>query len=349
MKLLILIFFSAIFFLFSGNLQGSSGASQAILVVGGAGFIGSHINEMMYRQGYQTIVLDNLSHGNRDAVKHGIFIEGDIADTALLDKIFSTYQINAVMHFAALKDVGESVKKPLEYYQNNVSYTLNLLSAMIKHRVKMIIFSSTAAIFGQPEEVPVSENHPCHPINPYGRSKLMVENILQDFDATYGLRYCSLRYFNAAGGDPKGEIKNKKMADCNLIPIILRSLQKPDGKITIFGTDYPTPDGTCIRDYIHIDDLGTAHLLALKKLLNGSPSCCYNLGNGEGFSVRQVITAVEKVTGKKVNVRLGARRPGDPPILIASSVKAKSELGWQPTYSSLEQIIEHAWKAMQPD
>lgn len=347
MNILYLTILSAFLFLNPALLQCSLTSSQAILIIGGAGFIGSHVNEMLFRKGYETVVLDNLNQGSREAVRHGVFIEGDLADSALLEHIFSTHPIGAVMHFAALKDVGESVKHPLRYYENNVSNTLNLLAAMMKHEVKMMIFSSSAAIFGQPEEVPVSEDHPCHPINPYGRTKLIVENILEDFDKAYGLRYCSLRYFNAAGGDPEGKIKNRKTTDSNLIPIILRSLQKEDGCLTIYGSDYPTPDGTCIRDYIHIEDLGTAHIAALEKLLRGSPSCYYNLGNGKGFSVREVIAAVEKVTGRKVKTREGPRRAGDPPILVASSSKAQRELNWNPLYTELEPIIEHAWKAMQ--
>lgn len=347
MNIVCLIILSAFFLLNPALLQCSLTSSHAILIIGGAGFIGSHVNEMLHRKGYETIVLDNLSQGVRESVRHGVFIEGDLADSALLDRIFSTHQIGAVMHFAALKDVGESVKHPLRYYENNVSNTLKLLAAMMKHDVKIMIFSSSAAIFGQPEEVPVSEDHPCHPINPYGRTKLIVENILDDFDEAYGLRYCSLRYFNAAGGDPEGRIKNHKSTDSNLIPIILRSLQKDDACLTIYGTDYPTPDGTCIRDYIHIEDLGTAHIAALEKLLGGSSSCYYNLGNGKGFSVREVISAVEKVTGCKVKTREGPRRAGDPPILIASSSKARRELNWNPVYTELEPIIEHAWKAMQ--
>lgn len=330
-------------------LHGSLTASHAILIVGGAGYIGSHVNEMLYRQGYQTIVLDNLSHGNREAVAHGTFIQGDLEDTRLLDEIFSTYKIDAVMHFAALKDVGESVKEPLRYYENNVANTLNLLSMMVKHRVNRMIFSSSAAIFGNPQEIPVSEEHPCHPINPYGKTKLMVEKILEDFDHAYGIRYSSLRYFNAAGGDPQGQIKNYQLTDSNLIPIILRNILKGNPSVTIFGTNYATPDGTCIRDYIHIEDLGTAHIAALENLLKGSSSSCYNLGNGNGFSVREVIAAAEKVTGIKIHVYEGARRPGDPAVLIASSDKAKQELHWNPQYSSLETIIQHAWEALQRD
>lgn len=327
--------------------QHSLTASQAIMIVGGAGYIGSHVNEMLYLKGYQTIVLDNLSHGSREAVLHGTFIEGDLSNPQLLDEIFSKYPIQAVMHFAALKNVGESVKEPLRYYENNVSNTLNLLSAMVKHRVNLMIFSSSAAIFGNPEKIPVEEEHPCSPINPYGSTKLFVENILRDFDQAYGIRFCSLRYFNAAGGDPEGKIKNYQKTDSNLIPVILRNILNGNPTITLFGTDYPTPDGTCIRDYIHIEDLGTAHISALEKLMSGSSSSFYNLGNGKGFSVREVIAAAEKVTGKKIEVIEGERRAGDPPILIASSMKANRELNWEPKYSSLETIIKHAWKALQ--
>jgi UDP-glucose 4-epimerase len=320
--------------------------SRYILITGGAGFIGSHINEMLYRQGYQTVVLDNLSQGHREAVQHGIFIEGDLADPALLDQIFSQYQIDAVMHFAAFKNISESTKDPIKYYINNVVNTLNLLSAMIRHQVKVFIFSSSAAIFGNPQEKYVTEDHPCHPLNPYGQSKLMVENILKDLDQAHLLRFCSLRYFNAAGGDPEGKIKNFNRQDSNLIPIILRSLKTPGSIVTIYGTDYPTPDGTCIRDYIHIEDLGSAHIAAMEKLLNRAPSNYYNLGNGQGFSVRQVIAAVEKVTGQRVKIHEGDRRLGDAAILVANGSKAQRELNWHPRYSSLEMMIEHAWKAM---
>jgi UDP-glucose 4-epimerase len=320
--------------------------AKCILVVGGAGFIGSYINEMLYRQGYQTIVLDNLSQGHREAVQHGIFIEGDIADTPLLDQIFHQYHIDAVMHFAAFKNVGESMREPLKYYQNNVANTLNLLSAMLRHQVKIFIFSSSAAVYGIPQENAITEDHPCNPINPYGKSKWMIEKILHDFDEAYQLRFCTLRYFNAAGGDPEGKMKNYNREDSNLIPIVLNSL-KSNSMITINGTNYPTPDGTCIRDYIHIEDLGSAHIAAMERLFRGAPSTCYNLGNGKGFSVRQVIAAVEKVSGQKVRTREGGRRIGDPAILVANSGKAELELGWHPRYSSLEVMIEHAWKSMQ--
>lgn len=323
--------------------------SQLILVVGGAGFIGSHVNHMLQAAGYSTIILDNLSTGSRQAVRQGTFIEGDVADALLLDRIFTQYSIAAVMHFAALIDVRESVTIPLKYYQNNFTYTLNLLDAMCRHQVKYLIFSSTAAIFGVPIELSVSETHPCHPINPYGKSKLMVETVLQDLDSTHEIKSCCLRYFNAAGGDPEGKIKQDKVNETNLIPVILKSLlrSEEEGEVTIYGVDYPTADGTCIRDYIHIDDLGQAHITAMEQLFADAPSNCYNLGNGQGFSVREVIAAASKVTGRSIRIIQGARRTGDPPILVANAQKAKKELGWQPRYPSLEQIIRDAWRAMQ--
>jgi len=319
-----------------------------ILVVGGAGFIGSHVIKLLNKAGYQTIALDNLSRGNKKMVQSGLFIHGDLSDSTLLDKIFSEHPITAVMHFAALTDVGESVINPIKYYTNNVANTLTLLNAMQKHSIKTFVFSSSAAIFGNPIHDKIAENHPCNPINPYGTSKLMVEQILADIDHAYGIKSCCLRYFNAAGGDPDGLLKNYNFPrkETNLIPIILKSLTEPNGVITINGTDYPTPDGTCIRDYIHIDDLATVHITAMDQLLNGAPSNQYNLGNGHGFSIREVIAAACKVTGQKLQVREGPRRPGDPPILVADSQKARKELTWKPKYPSLELMIEHAWKAI---
>lgn len=318
--------------------------NKTVLVVGGAGYIGSHVNKMLHQAGYHTVVLDNLSKGDRRAVTTGTFIEGDIADEKCLDQLFQTYPIDAVLHFAALIDVGESITQPANYYQNNVAATLTLLKALVRHKVNTFIFSSTAAVYGVPQQNLISEQHPCAPINPYGESKLMVEKILRDFDRAYGLKSSCLRYFNAAGGDPEGEIKNYKKKESNLIPLALQSL-KSNGQLTIFGTDYPTPDGTCIRDYIHIWDLGTAHFRAMEQLMAGGNSSTYNLGNGSGYSVHEVITAIEKVTGKKLNVKVGERRPGDPPILVADARKAKRELGWQPAYPSLEMMIKHAWES----
>lgn len=319
--------------------------SQTILITGGAGYIGSHINQMLSRAGYQTIVLDNLTYGSRLAVQSGTFLEGDIGDRQVLDHIFKNHSIAGVMHFASFIDVGESVRNPHKYYENNVAKTLTLLEAMVRHDVKKLVFSSSAAIFGNPVKIPLDEDHRCQPINPYGRSKWIIEQILHDFDIAHGLKSCSLRYFNAAGGDPEGKRKNFQKHSSNLIPLVLKSLKSENGTLTIFGTDYPTPDGTCIRDYIHIEDLGTAHLKGMELLLSGSPSACYNLGNGKGYSVKEVIIATEKVTGRKVNTIEGPRRAGDPPILVADSKKAFRELGWQPRYPDLEAMIEHAWRA----
>lgn len=322
---------------------------KCVLVVGGAGYIGSVVNKQLHRSGYDTIVLDNLSTGHIKAVCYGSFIEGDFSDTGLLDHIFSSYSIDAVMHFAALTHVGESMREPLKYYQNNVSSTLNLLMAMQKHAVNNFIFSSSAALFGVPREPTITVNHPHEPINPYGHSKLMIETILKDLANSDDFKFCSLRYFNAAGADPENEIKNYKTKETNLIPIILRSLQHPGRPITLHGTDYPTSDGTCVRDYIHVHDLGTAHIAAMERLFNGGPPSFYNLGNGRGFSIRQVIAAVERVTGRNVRVIEGPRRPGDPPSLVACAEKAKRELGWRPQYPELEVMIAHSWQACLED
>lgn len=319
--------------------------TKRVLVVGGAGFIGSTINQMLYRAGYETVVFDNLSRGYRAAVRAGTFVEGDLGDAEALEKLFKQHHFDAVMHFAALIDVGESVRDPAAYYLNNVAYTLQLLQTMVRHNVKTLIFSSSAAIYGVPHEIPLTEQHPCSPINPYGETKWMVEKILQDFDAAYGLKSCCLRYFNAAGGDPLGEVKHPQLKSGNLIPLVLRSL-KTAGQIKINGTDYATPDGTCVRDYIHIDDLGAAHIRAMEKLWQGGASAAYNLGNGQGFSVKEVIRAAEKVTGKRVNAVEGPRRPGDPAILVADASKAARELGWRPRYPELEMMITHAWEAI---
>lgn len=316
-----------------------------ILIVGGAGFIGSHVNKMVQHAGYQTLVFDNLSRSDPSTLLGSPFIQGDINDTQSLDMIFKHHSFDAVMHFAALIDVGESVRNPALYYQNNVSGTLNLLQAMLRHGVKKLIFSSTAAIYGNPQTSMIDENHPCRPINPYGYSKWMVELILRDFDQAYGLKSCCLRYFNAAGGDPEGKIKSYQIHTSNLIPLALKSI-KTGSDVTIFGTDYPTPDGTCIRDYIHIEDLGAAHILGMKKLLDGSPSCVYNLGNGHGYSVKEVIHTAEYVTGQTIHVHEGIRRQGDPAVLVANAQKAMDELGWHPQYTSLETIIRDAWKAL---
>lgn len=320
---------------------------KTILVVGGAGYIGSMVNKRLHQAGYRTVVLDNLSTGSKNCVLYGTFVEGDMGDAKLLDQIFSSHQIDAVMHFAALINVGESVAHPAKYYANNVCKTLALLEAMLRHQIRTFLFSSSAAIFGIPQTPKITEEHPCYPINPYGESKLMVERILKDFDRAYGLRFSCLRYFNAAGGDPEGEIRCVHTQESNLIPRLLKNLLKGDNRISVFGTDYPTPDGTCIRDYIHIADLADAHLAALKQLLAGGASTYYNLGNGQGFSVREVIAAAAEVTQRPIASIDAARREGDPPILVADASKARRELGWQPQRPSLQAMIADAWKMMQ--
>lgn len=317
-----------------------------ILIVGGAGYIGSHVNKVLHDRGFNTVVFDNLSRGNKNAVIAGDFIEGDMANMTDLQKVFGNFSFDAVMHFAALTDVGESIHQPSMYYQNNVVNTLNLLNSMIQHKVKYFIFSSSAAIFGMPQSKTIKEDHPCNPINPYGQTKLMVEHILKDFDQAYGLKSCSLRYFNAAGGDPDGVIKYTKRKENNLIPLVLNSLKSDNGKVTIFGNDYPTNDGTCIRDYIHVYDLADAHIKGMDKLFTGGASSFYNLGNGQGYSVKDVLKAAEEVTGKKVHAIEGSRRAGDPPVLVADAKKAHQELNWDPKYPKLETIISHAWNAM---
>lgn len=320
---------------------------KAILVTGGAGFIGSYTNKLLNQSGYQTIIFDNLSIGDKRSVVAGEFVEGDLADRKQLDKLFAGSKIDAVMHFAASTDVNESVKNPQLYYKNNFVNTIDLLETMLRHNVNHFIFSSTAALYGYPETTTINENHPMRPLNPYGHSKQMVETLLHDYQKAYGLRFISLRYFNAAGGDPEEVLKNYKQKECNLIPIALKSLLNDNGKMTIFGTDYNTPDGTCVRDYIHIHDVATAHLLALNHLLANKPSAIYNLGNGQGFSVREVLRAIEKVTGLSFQITEGPRRPGDSPMLVANSSKAQKELNWKPIYTDLETIILHAWKSLQ--
>ncbi|MBW1740317.1 MAG: UDP-glucose 4-epimerase GalE [Deltaproteobacteria bacterium] len=314
-----------------------------ILVVGGAGYIGSHMAKCLFRKGYRPIVLDNLVCGHHGAVKYGPFFQGSINDASLLHKIFSDYAISAVMHFAAFCYVGESVKEPAKYYQNNVANTLALLEVMVERNIGRFIFSSSCAIYGEPVEIPIAEDHPQEPINPYGRTKVMVEQILDDFRKAYGVESVCLRYFNAAGADPDGELGEDHDPETHLIPLVLKAALGQRPLIEIFGDDYPTPDGTCIRDYIHINDLAQAHLLALERLFAGSPGGQYNLGNGEGYSVKQVIEIARRVTGKEIPARVVARRPGDPAVLISSSQKAMKDLGWRPEFPDLETIVETAW------
>ena len=315
-----------------------------ILVVGGAGYIGSHMVKMLCDAGHQVVTLDNLSNGFRDAVLGGEFVLGDIADRALLNKLFAERRFDGVMHFASFIQVGESMQYPGKYYENNLSNTVNLLNAMVMHGVKRFIFSSTAAIFGEPDYVPIDEAHTKNPINPYGKSKWMVEQILADFDQAYGLKSICLRYFNAAGADPSGLLGERHQPETHLIPLVLQAASGRRDHISVFGRDYDTPDGTCIRDYIHIVDLCQAHLLAVEKLVNGGSSAAYNLGNGNGFSVQEVIAAVQRVTGRQVTVLDAPRRAGDPARLVADSAMVRSELGWQPVYADLATIVEHAWR-----
>ncbi|MBW2248046.1 MAG: UDP-glucose 4-epimerase GalE [Deltaproteobacteria bacterium] len=315
-----------------------------ILVVGGAGYIGSHMVKDLLDAGYHVITLDDLSTGHRELLPGGEFIEGGLGDAVLLDKLFSTHKISAVMHFAAFSLVGESVEKPLKYYRNNMAATAELLDSMIRHSVKRFIFSSTAAVYGEPVDIPITESHPCTPTNPYGESKIAVERMLKDCDSAYGLKYISLRYFNAAGADRSGEIGERHRNETHLIPLVLEVAAGRRENIKIFGTNYPTPDGTCIRDYIHVSDLSGAHLLALNSLLSGGDSAVYNLGNNRGYSVREVIELSRKVTGKPIPAIEADKRPGDPAILIASSDKIKKNLGWKPEYEDLETIIKTAWK-----
>lgn len=314
-----------------------------ILVVGGAGYIGSHMVKMLLSRGHEVVTFDNLSGGHRDAVLGGEFVLGDLADPATLDALFKQHRPQAVMHFASFIQVGESVRRPGMYYRNNFSNTLNLLDAMVAHDVKHFIFSSTAAVFGEPDYVPIDEAHPNRPVNPYGRSKWMVEQVLVDYDYAYGLKSVCLRYFNAAGADPEGQLGERHEPETHLVPLILQAASGRRSEIQVFGRDYDTPDGTCVRDYIHIVDLCSAHLLALQHLTGGGVSERFNLGNGEGFSVQQVIDTVEKVTGCKVKVVDGPRRDGDPARLVADSSRARTQLGWKPVYADLESIVQHAW------
>lgn len=314
-----------------------------VLVVGGAGYIGSHMVQMLLDRGHEPVVFDNLSTGYRDAVPAGRLIEGDLADPAALEALFAAHRFDGVMHFASFIQVGESVREPAKYYRNNVANTLNLLDAMHRHGAKQFIFSSTAAIFGEPDYVPIDEKHPRRPINPYGFSKFAVEQVLEDYDRAYGLRSTCLRYFNAAGADPEGRLGERHEPETHLIPLVLQAASGRRSHIDVFGQDYDTPDGTCIRDYIHIVDLCDAHLLALDRLRSGGESSAYNLGNGNGFSVKEVIDASERVAGTPIARKYGGRRAGDPARLVADSRRARTELGWQPRFADLETIVRHAW------
>lgn len=324
-----------------------SPTKPTILVTGGAGYIGSHAVLELQNAGYETIILDNLVYGHQDLVDDRLqtkLIVGDTNDRSLLDRLFSTHKIEAVMHFAAYAYVGESVTDPAKYYRNNVVGTLTLLEAMLAANVKKFVFSSTCATYGVPETLPIVEDCPQNPINPYGMSKLMVEHILADFATAYDLQCVCFRYFNACGADPEGRLGEDHDPETHLIPLLLQTALGMRESISIFGTDYPTPDGTCIRDYIHVTDLAMAHILGLEYLLKGGKSQVFNLGNGGGFSVRETLEAARKVTQKEIPAIESDRRPGDPPILVGSSEKARKILGWSPRYADIEKIVYHAWQ-----
>jgi UDP-glucose 4-epimerase len=321
-----------------------------ILVCGGAGYIGSHMARWLAQRDIRVTVLDDLSTGHRGFVQWGELVEADIRDRSALDRVFAAQRFDAVMHFCARSLVGESVADPYAYYASNVGGTLTLLQAMRAHGVDRLVFSSTAAVFGHPQSDRIDEDHPQKPINPYGASKLMVERILADAAPAYGLRSVALRYFNAAGAAPDGTIGEAHDPETHLVPNAIRAALGTGLALTLFGDDYPTPDGTCIRDYVHVDDLAQAHLLALDYLDANPGAHAFNLGNGQGFSVREVIAAVAQVSGRDVPHAIAARRPGDPAVLVASSERARAQLGWQPEYTTLAPILETAlhWHQRSP-
>jgi len=318
-------------------------ALRRVLVTGGAGYIGSHACKALKQAGYEVVVYDNLTAGHRDAVKYGPLVEGDITDLAGVRAALSSHRIDAVMHFAAFLDVGESVRTPAKYYRNNVGGALTVLEAMAAESVQFFVFSSTCATYGEPRETPIPETHPQDPINSYGDSKLAVERALPHFERAHGIKWMALRYFNAAGADPDGDIGEDHSPEVHLIPRAIEAATGGPG-LTVFGDDYPTPDGTCLRDYIHVSDLADAHVRALQRIAAGGASSAYNLGTGTPHSVRAVIEAVERVTGRRVPWTLGPRRAGDPAALYAAPGKARTELGWTPQYAELDAIVGTAWR-----
>ena len=320
---------------------------QNILVVGGAGYVGSHACKALARAGFQPVVFDNLVYGHEWAVRWGPLERGDLLDGERLADVLQRYRPHAVMHFAAYAYVGESVVDPAKYYRNNVAGTLALLDAMRAAGVDRIVFSSTCATYGHPERVPIGEDAPQHPVNPYGHSKQMIEQVLRDYGRAYGLRSVALRYFNAAGADPEGEIGEDHEPETHLIPLVLRAALDAGHPVTVHGTDYPTHDGTCVRDYIHVQDLADAHIRGLKQLQTQSGFSAFNLGNGRGHSVREVIDAARRVTGREVNCVEGPRRPGDPPALVADAGLAREVLGWRPQWNDIDAIIATAWRWQQ--
>jgi UDP-arabinose 4-epimerase len=315
-----------------------------VLVTGGAGYVGSHACKALYQAGYLPVVYDSLERGNSWAVKWGPLEVGNLHDATRLREVLLKYKPVAVFHFAAYAYVGESVNKPYDYYWNNLAGSISLFNAVVNAGIKKLVFSSTCSTFGIPETVPISVDHPQRPINPYGASKLMVERVLADFESAYGLKSVSLRYFNAAGADPQSEIGEAHDPETHLVPLALFVAKGKLSSLTVFGTDYPTPDGTCVRDYVHVSDLADAHVLALDYLKRGGGTCGLNLGTGKGYSVAEVIKATTDVTGRPINVTLGPRRIGDPPYLVADPARAMQVLGWTPKYPNINNQIEHAWK-----
>ena len=319
-------------------------SGMRLLICGGAGYIGSHMLKWLARRGRAVTVLDNLSTGHREAVRWGEFVQADLLDPASLERVFAGRSFDAVMHFCARSLVGESVAQPFDYYANNVTGTLNLLQAMRRHGVEKLVFSSTAAVFGHPVADLIDEAHSTRPINPYGASKLMVERMLQDAALAYGLRSVALRYFNAAGASPDGDIGESHQPETHLIPNVLRAALGTGPALQVFGGDYPTVDGSCVRDYVHVDDLAQAHELALGYMDRHAGAYAFNLGNGKGFSVRQVVEAARAISGRVIDYTVAPRRAGDPAVLVASSERARRELSWEPAYQSLESIIDTAWR-----
>ncbi|MGB9836770.1 MAG: UDP-glucose 4-epimerase GalE [Candidatus Saccharicenans sp.] len=315
-----------------------------VLVTGGAGYIGSHTVKDLLNHNYEVVIVDNFSSGRRELVCGGEVIQADLRNHDELETVFKEHRVEAVLHFAALIQVGESYENPQKYYLHNLITSLNLLEIMLRHGVKKFIFSSSAAVYGAPQQIPIEEDHPLNPANPYGMTKFMVEKILADYSRAYGLKYVSLRYFNAAGADPEGRLGEMHSPETHLIPNILLHLLGKNPDFQVFGHDFPTPDGTAIRDYIHVTDLARAHVLALERLLAGAESQVLNLGSNRGYSVLEVIRTAEKVTGQKVNLKFGPRRLGDVPILLASSRRAEEWLGWERKFSELETIIKTAWQ-----
>lgn len=315
-----------------------------VLVSGGAGYIGSHMVKLLLENDIDVVTVDDLSSGHRAAVAGGEFVQGDVGDRACMDAVFRRWPIDAVMHFASFIQVGESVSDPAKYYRNNLVGTLALLDSALAAGVKRFVFSSSAAVFGEPKYTPINEEHPTQPLSPYGFSKLALERVLADYESAYGLRSISLRYFNAAGADPEGARGEAHDPETHLIPLILQAASGRRGSVKIYGDDYPTADGTCVRDYVHVVDLCDAHLLALEYLRRTNRSDAFNLGNSRGYSVKEVIGAVERVVGRSVPVERHDRRAGDPAILVADSTRAKAELGWRPRFNDIDTIVRHAWQ-----